>query len=179
MNRRRDALVSVAHFILAVEETAQKEMAHGTVGTVGVIKVTPSVMNVVPGSAHLAIDIRGIDYDSVSRVVSEVYEFAREVVNKQQTEIKIQKISSELPVRLSQDICSEIELASKKLGLTNRRMPSGAGHDAMFMAELTPTGMIFIPCRDGVSHNGTEFAKQDDIVNGVKVLTEVLYKLAQ
>lgn len=179
MNRRQDALVSAAHLVLAVEKIAKKEMIYGTVGTVGGIKATPGVMNVVPGSAQLLIDIRGIDYDSVSRVVSEVIEFSGKVAQEQHTEIKVEKLSSEMPVALSQKLCSVIEHVSKELGLSYRRMPSGAGHDAMNMAELTPTSMIFIPCREGVSHNGAEFASQEDVANGVKLLTEVLYSLAR
>ena len=179
MNRRQDALVSAARLVLEIEKIATKEMVYGTVGTVGGIKVTPGVMNVVPGSAQLLVDIRGIDYNSVNRTVSEFAEFTTKVAQENHTDITIKKLSSEVPVSLNQKLCSSIEVVTRELGLSYRRMHSGAGHDAMNMAELTPTSMIFIPCREGLSHNGAEFAKEEDVSNGVRVLTEVLYKLAR
>jgi N-carbamoyl-L-amino-acid hydrolase len=76
-------------------------------------------------------------------------------------------------------VVGAIEGACRRLGFPYRRMPSGAGHDAMNMASIAPAGMIFIPCRDGVSHNPDEYAAPEDILAGVEVLTEALHDLAR
>lgn len=179
MDCRHDACVSAAHIILAVRQAACKEMKLGTVGTVGSVRVTPGVMNVVPGSAELLIDIRGVDYSSIERVVAEVRRAVDRIVLEEGTSIEITVLSAEQPVLLDPNIASMIECSCKQLGLTYRHMHSGAGHDAMNMAKLTPTGMIFIPCRDGISHNNAEYAAPKDIEAGAAVLLEALYFLAK
>jgi N-carbamoyl-L-amino-acid hydrolase len=91
----------------------------------------------------------------------------------------VETLSRDTPVPLAPAIVGSIEAACDRLGVACRRMPSGAGHDAMNMARLTPTGMIFIPCRQGISHNPDEYASPEDIATGVDILTETLYELAK
>jgi len=179
MDCRHDACVSAAQIILAVRQAACKEMKHGTVGTVGSVRVTPGVMNVVPGFAEVLIDIRGVDYPSIERVVAEVRDAVKQTAIDEGTTIDIKLLSADYPVALDSNVQSMIERSCKQLGLTYRHMPSGAGHDAMNLAKLTPTGMIFIPCRDGISHNNAEYAAPEHIEAGAAVLLETLYSLAK
>ena len=179
MNQRRDALVSAAMIVLAVQEIAVEQSHHATVGTVGALKVHPGVMNVVPGQVEMWVDIRGINHDSIITAIQEVKDAISEIADEQRTPVSIEVLSSDKPVHMAEAVKSVIEAACVKLDLTYRRMPSGAGHDAMNMTLLAPAGMIFIPCRGGVSHNPEEHAELADIMAGIDVLTETLYQQAK
>ncbi len=179
MNQRRDALVSAAMVVLAVQEIATEQAHLGTVGTVGVLKVHPGAMNVVPGLVEMWVDIRGIDHDSIIETLQEVKDAVSTIAEEQDTPVAIEVLSSDKPVHMSENVKTVIEEACRKSGFSYRRMPSGAGHDAMNMTVLTSAGMIFIPCKEGISHNPEEHAEIDDIMAGITVLTETLYQLAK
>ncbi|MDR3591341.1 MAG: Zn-dependent hydrolase [Negativicutes bacterium] len=179
MEDRQDALVSAAMIILAVQEIALEESYRGTVGTVGIVKVHPNVMNVVPGRVELGVDIRGVDHESIIDTIQEIKDAVSTIADGQETPVSIVVLTSEKPVPLHSEIVDTIEDACRTLSLSCRRMNSGAGHDAMNMAYIAPTGMIFIPCRAGISHNPDEYAAPDDIMNGIAVLTETLQQLAR
>ena len=179
MDTREDALVTAAQIILAVREVALSRYGEGTVGTVGNIKVSPGVMNVIPGLAEMWVDIRGVDHDSIVETVQELKDEISIIAEAEGTTVAIEVLTSDKPVRLHQSVSTAIEQACKDLKISYRRMNSGAGHDAMHMASLCPTGMIFIPCARGISHNPEEFAAPDDIMTGIDVLTRTLRSLAE
>jgi N-carbamoyl-L-amino-acid hydrolase len=178
MGKRRDALVTASHLVLAVEAEASKRTERRIVGTVGILKIAPGALNVVPGRAELWVDIRGIDQASLSETVEAVIEAARRIAAREGTRVQVETISADTPVPMDPAIIGTIEGACRRLGYAFQRMPSGAGHDAMNMARIAPAGMIFIPCRGGISHNPDEYASPDDIVRGMDVLTETLATLA-
>jgi N-carbamoyl-L-amino-acid hydrolase len=179
MGDRHDALVSAAKIILAVEEIALGHSHRGTVGTVGTLKVHPGAMNVVPGMVEMWVDIRGVNHDSIIETLQEIKDTVSDIAEERETPVSIEVMSSEKPVHMHDDIVNIIEAVCNKAGVDYRRMNSGAGHDAMNMAYLIPAGMIFIPCRAGVSHNPDEYASIDDIMAGIEVLTGSLYELAK
>lgn len=179
MGDRRDALLSAAMIILAVQEIATEQSHRGTVGTVGTLKVSPGAMNVVPGRVEMGVDIRGVDHDSIIETLQELKDVVSDIAEERETPVSIEVLSSEKPVKMHHEIIDTIDGICKKQGLSYRRMNSGAGHDAMNMAMLAPTGMIFIPCRHGISHNPEEYASIEDIMKGIDVLTETLYELAK
>lgn len=179
MDDRQDALVSAAMIILAVQEIALEHHHRGTVGTVGVIKNHPNVMNVIPGRVELGVDIRGVDYDSVVETIQEIKDAVSTIADGQETPVAIDVLASDKPVPLSREIAEAIEDACRKHGLSYKRMNSGAGHDAMNMADIAAAGMIFIPCREGLSHNPGEEADPDDIMKGIDVLATTLHGLAK
>lgn len=179
MENRRDALVSAAMIILAVQEIATEQSHRGTVGTVGTLKVNPGAMNVVPGRVEMGIDIRGVDHESIIETLQELKDVVSDIAEDRETPVSIEVLSSEKPVKMHHEIIDTIDEICKNRGVSYRRMNSGAGHDAMNMAALAPTGMIFIPCRHGISHNPEEYASIEDIMKGIDVLTETLYKLAK
>lgn len=179
MDDRQDALVSAAMIILAVQEIAMEQAHRGTVGTVGVIRNHPNVMNVIPGRVEMGVDIRGVDHDSIIETIQDVKDAVSTIADGQETPVAIEVVTSDKPVPLNPDIIQTIESVCRQLSIPHKRMNSGAGHDAMNMAALTPTGMIFIPCRAGISHNPDEEADPDDIMRGIDVLAATIQQLAR
>ncbi|HWR38903.1 MAG TPA: M20 family metallo-hydrolase [Patescibacteria group bacterium] len=178
MHLRQDALTAAAELILLVEKIAGEESVRGTVGTTGVIRAEPGVMNVIPGQVELGIDIRSIDASSKQRVVRELTAAMNEISNRRGVQLETTMLADDSPVTLSPVI---VQLLTDICRTQNRpylTMPSGAGHDAMHMAALAPTGMIFIPCRGGISHNPAEWATAEDIAAGAAVLLQALRRLA-
>lgn len=178
MNLRHDALCGASKIILGIEEIASMQEEPPVVGTVGVVEVTPGAMNVIPGAVKLGIDIRSISKVARNSVVTLVKEFIDITAEKRGLSYTIETIAQDHPVEMHPAMIREIEEAVKSVGVEYMTIPSGAGHDAMHWAEVVPTGMIFIPCRDGISHNPAEFAEMDDIVTGAAVLDKVLRKLS-
>ena len=178
MNLRHDALCGASKIILGIEEIASMQEEPPVVGTVGVVEVTPGAMNVIPGAVKLGVDIRSISKAARNSVVTLVKEFIDITAEKRGLSYTIETIAQDHPVEMHPAMIREIEEAVKSVGIEYMTMPSGAGHDAMHWAEVVPTGMIFIPCRDGISHNPAEFTEMDDIVTGVEVLDKVLRKLS-
>ncbi|MFB3817825.1 MAG: Zn-dependent hydrolase [Candidatus Methylomirabilales bacterium] len=178
MGKRRDALVTAAHIVLAVQEEATRRADRRIVGTVAVMKVHPGAINVVPGRVEMWVDLRGIDAETLA-VAQAVRDAAAAIALREGTAAHIETLSAETPVPMNATVVAAIEAACQRLGLAARRMPSGAGHDAMNLAKIAPAGMIFIPCRGGVSHNPAEHASLDAICTGMEVLAETLRQLAQ
>lgn len=179
MDNRQDALVSAAMIILAVQEIAMEQAHRGTVGTVGVISNHPNVMNVIPGRVEMGVDIRGVDHDSIIETIQDVKDAVSTIADGQETPVAIEVFASDKPVPLNPEIIQTIEAVCRQLGVAHKRMNSGAGHDAMNMAALAPTGMIFVPCRAGISHNPDEEANPDDIMRGIDVLAATIKQLAR
>ena len=174
MGMRRDALVAAAKLILAVNEAAEDEKAHGTVGTVGVVEVEPGSINVVPGAVTLWVDVRGVEPGSIRRTLEDIQAEAENVAVTDRVGVRIEMLTADSPVPLSETLAEQTEGVCRELGYSFLHMNSGAGHDAMHMAKITPTTMIFIPCRAGISHNPAEYADIDDICHGITVLANVL-----
>ena len=181
MEMRKDALVASSHLIEYVEKVCKKfsSMEKGrVVGTVGAMKIEPGVINAVPGRAELSIDIRSISAQAKDRVSGMVKQRARDIARKRHIGVEILTIREEHPVpldnrllRLTREICDE-------KGIIYEIMPSGAGHDAMQMAKITPAGMIFVPSRRGISHNPMEWTDPEDIGLGSQLLMETIIRVA-
>ncbi|OOF54946.1 Zn-dependent hydrolase [Rodentibacter genomosp. 2] len=178
MHYRHDALLGGAELSLAIEQAAVNAK-HSTVATVGNLTAKPGVMNVVPGYCELLVDIRGINTEARDSVLAVLQSEIKNVAKKRGLSIKFQLISKDNPVVLPQEMIERIENAAKSLGYSYEIMPSGAGHDAMHMAALCPTGMIFVPSHLGISHNPLEFTDWKDIEAGIKVLQKVVLDQAE
>ena len=178
MKLRHDALCGASKIILGIEEIASMQEEPPVVGTVGVVEVIPGAMNVIPGAVKLGVDIRSISKVARNAVVTLIKEFINVVCEKRGLSYTIEPIAQDHPVAMHPAMIREIERAVKEAGIEYMTMPSGAGHDAMHWADVVPTGMIFIPCREGISHNPAEFADMADIITGAKVLDTVLRKLS-
>lgn len=178
MNLRHDALCGASKIILGIEEVTSMQEEPPVVGTVGIAEVVPGAMNVIPGAVKLGVDIRSISKVARDSVVFLIKELIDVIAEKRGLSYTIEPISKDHPVSMHPLMVKEIERAVTSLQLEYMIMPSGAGHDAMHWAEVAPTGMIFIPCRDGISHNPAEFAAMDDIVAGAEVLENVIKNIS-
>ena len=178
MNLRHDALCGASKIILGIEEIAAMQEEPPVVGTVGIVEVTPGAMNVIPGEVKLGVDIRSISEVARNSVVTLVKEFIDVTTDKRGLSYTIEPIAQDHPVAMHPAMIREIEAVVTSLGVEYMALPSGAGHDAVHWADDVPTGMIFIPCLNGISHNPAEFAEMDDIVMGAQVLDNVLRKLS-
>ncbi|MDO5071158.1 MAG: Zn-dependent hydrolase [Pasteurella multocida] len=178
MHYRHDALLGGAELALAVEQAAI-DAGHATVATVGNLTAKPGVMNVVPGYCELLVDIRGIHVEARESVFTALQQQIEQVAQKRGLQIELQLISKDNPVLLPQEMVEQIRQSAETLGYSYEVMPSGAGHDAMHMATLCPTGMIFVPSHRGISHNPLEFTEWQDIDAGIKVLQKVVLTQAE
>lgn len=169
---RRDALCGMAEIILAIENAGREHDEKFQRATVGVIENAPNSMNVVPGRTEIDVDIRGINIEDMDVLHGEILEKIAEISKKRDLQFEISNKSVSKPVKLSEELIDELAKLSERDGVNYKIMPSGAGHDAMNFSLKVPTGMIFIPCKDGVSHNPNEEIKIGDVKNAVDLLTK-------
>ena len=181
MGFRKDALVSAAKLVLAVETAAINEKDNGTVGTVGIVEVDPGSINVVPGKVTLWVDVRGVNTESIqrTRTLKEIRQAVQGTARTDGVEIKEEMLTSDTPVALDEKLAAQSEAICTEQKKSFLHMNSGAGHDAMHMPAICPTTMLFIPCKGGISHNPEEFAKTKDICAGIEVLAEILKREAR
>lgn len=174
MGMRSDSLCAAAEAVLAAERCGTAESALGTVATVGVIRNEPNAMNVVPGRTALGVDVRGTDERSFRRTADVIKAEMAEICRRRGVSLSLEEVAASRPVAMDPEVMTGLSSAAERMGIDYMVMPSGAGHDAMNIAPHLPTGMLFIPCRDGVSHNPDEHADTGDIVLGARVLYEYL-----
>lgn len=177
MPGRTDALVAASKLIIAISERATN-MEGRQVATVGKIQAFPGAPNVIPGKVELSLEIRDLDAEKIQHVYDVVKQEARAVEEATGVKITFEPSNVDIhPAPTNMTLRSLIEQSANDLGLTYQFMPSGAGHDAQDMAPITPTGMIFVPSRGGISHSPKEYTSAQDMANGANVLLLTLLKL--
>ena len=180
MEMRKDALVAAAQLIEYVEKICRKfsSMEKGrVVGTVGAMKIEPGVINAVPGRAELSIDIRSTSAPAKDKVARLVKQRGAAIARDRGIAIEVLNIRAEEPVPLDKRLLRITRQLCDEKAIDYEIMPSGAGHDAMQMAKITPAGMIFIPSRRGISHNPLEWTDPDDIALGAQLLMETMIRV--
>lgn len=178
MALRRDALVGAAALVQDVWERARAMgSASGLVATVGRLEVFPNGANVVPGEVRLVLEARSLDETEVAAFLDETRRRARERAEALGLEIEAAVVDAAPAVRSDSRLVAALEAACDARGLRHRRLSSGAGHDAMQVAQVCPVGMIFIPCVDGLSHHPDERAAVGDVAAGAAVLLDALERL--
>ena len=177
MALRKDALQVATHLMQEVVAAALRHKPHGR-GTVGMVHVHPNSRNVIPGRVKFSIDLRNATDALVDTMAAEVKAFAAQLSKDSGLPINIELVSS-YPAQIFHGDCVDaVARAAAKLGYSNMPAVSGAGHDAVYMAQLAPAGMIFIPCKDGISHNEIEDAKPEHITAGCNVLLHAMLERA-
>jgi N-carbamoyl-L-amino-acid hydrolase len=177
MGRRRDAGLAAARLIVFAHElTATIE---GQVANAGVIAFEPGNVNVVPGRASFTLDLRNPDATRLGKAERRIREHATMIAREAGLEITIRDLVRVESVRFDEGLVARIEAAAAAQGRPMRRMVSGAGHDAQFMARIAPTAMIFVPSRGGISHNPREHTAPDDLIAGADVLLATALAVAQ
>lgn len=179
MDIRRDALVGAAKLISAVDRKARTFLG-GTdylVATIGHLVLTPNASNAVPGSVEMMLEVRS-DRQAILEVFSEELLAAVEPELKALgLELRHSRVSQAAPTDCDEGVMQAIDDAAAALGYASRRMPSGAGHDAVYLAKTGPVGMVFIPCLNGRSHCPEESITPEQLLDGTRVLCQTLLTL--
>lgn len=178
MPDRRDAFLAAAELALEIERAAKSTGAIDTVGTVGVCEVFPGAINSIPSRVKLEVDIRDIDPKRRDSVLDALNRACAEVGSRRNVAIRTEMINADLPAHSAPEIVAALAAACDERGFRYSNMVSRAYHDSLFLSRIAPVGMLFIPCRGGVSHRPDEFATPEDIARGVEVLAGALARLS-
>ena len=176
MAERQDAMLAASHLTIAVRESVTK-LPGRQVGTVGKIEISPNAPNVVPGAATLVIELRDLSPEKLKTIADEIRARAAAIAIATKTRIEIVPASSNPPALADTRVQDLVARAAADLKLSSVRLPSGAGHDAQMMAQLTPMGMIFVPSIGGISHSPKELTSWQDCANGANVLLNAVLAL--
>lgn len=179
MPDRRDALVAAAEIAQTIESIALSSGSIDSVATVGILDVYPRAVNSIPSKIFMTVDVRDTDLARRDSMVEAIKQETENISAGRKIAALVEVLNADPPASCAHDIIQATELATHELGLRSLPMVSRAYHDALFMARICPTGMIFIPCKDGISHRPDEYSKPEDIACGVKVLALVLAKLSR
>jgi len=152
-------------------------MSATTVATVGSIEYRPNVINVIPSQVILTVDLRDPDDARLKSAEAQFEEFVEELALQEAVTISIRRLARFEPVQFDSELVDAIEQAAEKRQLSCRRMTSGAGHDAQMMARICPAAMIFVPSKDGISHNPGEHTDVQSLLQGSTVLLDIARKL--
>ena len=178
MPDRRDALCGAAELILAVEAAARECGSPDAVATTGVCRVDPGAVNGIPARVTLEVDVRDVDPGPRDRVVTRVRDSASAVARRRGLLVETLTLNIDPPAAAGKAVVAAVESACRGLDLPFLSMVSRAYHDALFMARVAPAGMIFIPCKGGVSHRPEEYSAPEEIGRGVAVLAGTLAALS-
>ena len=174
---RRDAGLAAAKLIESLREIAIS-IGGNQRATCGMIAFEPNAINVIPGKAVLSVDLRNSDGAALIQAEELLYARAKEIEASDGVDITIRALEHVLPVEFDPMVVNTIEQTAGKLGISSRRMISGAGHDAQLMASMCPTAMIFVPSREGISHSPAEYSSPEELETGANVLLHAALKLA-
>ena len=177
MALRKDALQVATHLMQEVVACAHRHPPHGR-GTVGMVHVHPNSRNVIPGQVKFSIDLRNATDAECESMDKDIRAVAAKLSADTGLPIKIEEVSNYPAQVFHPDCVDAVGRAAAKLGYSHMPAVSGAGHDAVYMARLAPAGMVFIPCKDGISHNEIEDAKPEHIEAGCNVLLHAMLERA-
>jgi len=176
MSNRQDALCAAASFVLAAEQGARA--IPGMMTTIGQLHVQPGASNVIPGTVTLSLDLRHPDDSKREQFYQQLHKEAQKIANERQMQVEWNKPNSEQTVACSPQLTQLLTSAVKQQGYRALLLPSGAGHDAAIMAELTEICMLFVRCYKGISHHPDEAVNTADIIETITVMENFLQLLA-
>ena len=169
MESRHDALRGAARMIEAVNATALKHAPDGR-GTVGFMQVKPNSRNVIPGQVTMSAEFRHPDDEVLVTMDRELRDAAATIARDLRLECDLKQVIALPASHFDAECVDSVQRAAEMLGLSRRRIVSGAAHDAVYLSRVAPTAMIFVPCKDGISHNEIEDAKPEHLEAGANVL---------
>ena len=178
MPERCDALTAAAEMALAVEKTAQNTNSNDSVATVGMFDVHPGAVNSIPSQVTFTIDCRDTDLVRRDGMVADIRQHINEISAARDATVDITVVNADAPASCAPLVTDACQNAAETLELRSQTMVSRAYHDSLFMAHICPMGMLFIPCRDGISHRPDEYSSPAAIAKGVRALAHVLRSLA-
>jgi beta-ureidopropionase / N-carbamoyl-L-amino-acid hydrolase len=168
-----------AGWVAAAVATFLRELAvqsGTTLATIGMLSIEPNVINVIPRKAEFTVDLRDPDEQRLQEAEQRLSGFLEEVAKKEGVQITTERLVRFEPVVFDANLANVIEASAERMGFSHRRMTSGAGHDAQMIARIAPAAMIFVPSRGGISHNPREHTDDDQLIDGAKVLLDVVLK---
>jgi len=171
-------LLAGAEIALAVERAVTGSGSPDTVGTTGVFRIEPGAVNSVPCSALLEIDVRDTTVSTRDAAVAQIETAAKEICERRGVVLQVDRLNVDPPAVCDGSLVEMITGACRQLGVSHKKMISRAYHDTLFMAQICPSTMIFIPCRGGISHRPDEFSSPEQIEPGVRVLAQTLAQAA-
>jgi N-carbamoyl-L-amino-acid hydrolase len=178
MSGRKDALCAAAQAILAVEASARASGSVDTVATTGICRVHPDAINAIPERVTLEVDIRDIDLVRRDVVLGSIRAGIEAISRERHVKARLECLTSDPPAFAAAEVVAEIDGVCRDLEIGSVPITSRAYHDSLFMARIAPTGMIFIPCRDRISHRPDEYSSPEAIACGIEVLALTLARLA-
>jgi N-carbamoyl-L-amino-acid hydrolase len=179
MPDRKDAFCGAAEIVLAVEERALATGSIDTCGTVGKCQIYPGAVNSIPSRVEMDVDLRDTDEQRRNRVLREIEQACTEVAARRKLQIRVTPINADAPATCSPRVINALVESADENGLSYKKMVSRAYHDSLFMSRIAPVGMVFIPCRGGVSHRPDEYSAPQEIETGARVLASTLARLSQ
>jgi N-carbamoyl-L-amino-acid hydrolase len=177
MHLRRDALQVATRIMQEVVAIANRYPPYGR-GTVGMVQVFPNSRNVIPGQVKFSIDLRNVNDELLNTMHEEMLAFVAKTRADTGLSIDIERVSYYPPCPFHPDCVGAVRAATEKLGYSTMDVVSGAGHDAIYTARVAPSGMIFVPCKDGISHNEIEDAQPGHLEAGCNVLLHAMLECA-
>ena len=178
MGLRKDALQVSTRIMQEVVAIANRYPPYGR-GTVGMVQLFPNSRNVIPGEVKFSIDLRNVNDELLDTMHREMLAFIDQTRVDSGLAISIERVSYYPPCAFHPDCVGAVRAATEKLGYSTMDVVSGAGHDAIYAARLAPAGMIFVPCKDGISHNEIEDAKAEHLEAGCNVLLHAMLACAK
>ena len=178
MGLRKDALQVATHIMQEVVNIGNRYPPYGR-GTVGMVQVFPNSRNVIPGEVKFSIDLRNVSSDLLDTMHKEILAYVDSMSRSSGLKISIERVSYFPPCPFHLECVEAVRKATAELGYSTMDVVSGAGHDAIYAARLAPAGMIFVPCKDGISHNEIEDAKAEHLSAGCNVLLHAMLERAQ
>lgn len=176
---RRDSLLAAARVIVALRDVAMQEFDGRAHVTVGALDVKPNVTNVIAGETVFNIDFRAADADTRAALGERIEEVLAECAASQRIDFDLRDMHGAPPMVTGATIRRALENGAAAAGLTSVSLVSWAAHDAMNMAQVTESGMLFVPCRDGRSHTPEEYVAPEDVAAGIAALANALLELAE
>ncbi len=176
MDKRQDAMLAAARFVVETNRIA-RSIPGRQVATNGKIKAEPGAPNVIPGKVEMTLEIRDLNFEKMLSVFEMIKAAAVTIENETGVSIRYENLNEDIPAVTDKRIQDMIAAAAKDLNLSYKYMPSGAGHDTQDMARIAPTGMVFVPSKDGISHSPKEYTSPEDMANGASVLLQTILKL--
>src|SRR6267143_66704 len=177
MADRKDALCAAAELILVVENAARTSGAADTVATVGVCDVFPGAVNSIPSRVRITLDVRDTDLTRRDAVMQTIERASHNIAVERHVSIQSEILNADAPAVCAPEVRAALSDSCRQHGFPFLEMVSRAYHDSLFISRIAPTGMLFIPCRNGYSHRPDEYAAPEDIARGALVLAEALAKL--
>ena len=177
MQVRQDAGIAAFDLITNINRHVTERHALNATATVGRLALLPGSANCIPSKCSFTVDLRAGDYAYIEEMTAHIRSCAAGIENKHNVRIDIQIESQKQPVQMDTQIQRAVQKSCDELGYTYMRLNSGAGHDAMIFAEQWKTGMIFVPCHRGITHNPGEHAAWEDLARGADVLYKTVLEL--